>query len=106
MTRRESAAKQTPTLKNESLEVRLLRTIVEIESLSAPGIALEVKRINPDNPHDSVGPKGALFRIQAYIPGEEKAMPSRYECAWLMPDGKVISKTEWYGKQPDLDKYR
>jgi hypothetical protein len=80
--------------KDKSMQVELFdEGRAEIESPVYDKIGIEVEKINPFA--DETAPKGALYKIDVYLPGKGGALnarPSEYDVAWVLTDGTILHR--------------
>ena len=69
--------------------------MIEIESSAYKEIGIEITKL--DQTVHNTGPKGAIYKIDIYVPEENaKRSPLEYDCAWVMPDGKIVKRGEQF----------
>ncbi len=85
---------RTVETEDKTLKVNLFDDgMVEIESSVYKKVAIEVKTIDPTV--DVTQPKGSLYRICTYVPGDNvKSHPSEYDIAWVMSDGTILHRKD------------
>jgi hypothetical protein len=83
-------------IKDKRLEISLDDTgLISIESPDTKRIGIFVRKLDPTEDRVPLGAKGAIYRISLYLP-EDKSHPSEYDSAFIMPDGRILSKSDSY----------
>jgi hypothetical protein len=84
---------------DKTMQVNLFdEGMVEIESPVYKKIGIEITKL--DVSVEDTGPKGALYRINVYVPqGSVKLHPFEYDTAWVMPDGTILHRNQRHLKR-------
>ncbi len=87
------------TNKSKTLEVGFLNEEnIEIESGNLKNIGVRVQKLDPTDVRMPTQVRGAVYRIQIYVP-EDGTIPFEYDVAFVMPDGKILSRSASYLKK-------